>query len=137
LFPGGIEVPFEGMKHAEQVDMTRRLISEGMRTIYEATVEHAGVFVKADVLSREKNSWLWQQKGSYSLKDVLPALVPGLSYDGLDVADGNMAMSAYRAMNTATDPSEVARIRSALLEYCKLDTLATARILERLEELAN
>jgi len=35
----------------------------------------------------------WPMRGSYSLKEVLPALVPDLSYKGLGVADGGMRCS--------------------------------------------
>lgn len=87
-------------------------------------------------LFRARSVYLWQQKGSYSIKAVLPHLVPELTYDGLEVANGEMAMSAYRAMSAAKDPQELARIRRALLDYCGLDTLAMVRIVERLKEMA-
>lgn len=86
-------------------------------------------------LFQSRSVYLWQQKGSYSIKAVLPHLVPELSYDGLDVADGGMAMGAYRAMAAVGDPQELARIRQALLEYCGLDTLAMVRIVEKLREM--
>jgi hypothetical protein len=72
----------------------------------------------------------WQQHGSYSLKYVLPAMVPDFSYDHLDVQNGGMAMDAYAIMNQTDDPAEIAKIRKSLLEYCKLDTLAMVKILE-------
>jgi len=87
-------------------------------------------------LFRDRTVYLWQQKGSYSIKAVLPALVPELSYDGLDVADGDMAMGAYYDMCATQDPQEVARIRKALLEYCGLDTMAMVRIVEKLRKMA-
>jgi len=74
-------------------------------------------------------------KGSHSQKAVLPALVPELSYEGMEVADGGMAMQAYWAMCSLKDVGEVARIRKNLLEYCKLDTLGMARLFEKLVEL--
>lgn len=85
---------------------------------------------------RSRDVYFWQMKGSYSIKEVLPALVPDLSYEGLDIAHGGMAMEAYHRMCTVVDSQEVERIRTALLEYCKLDTLAMVRILERLRELS-
>jgi len=90
----------------------------------------------AMALFRARTVYFWQQKGSYSIKVVLPLLVPDLSYEGLDVADGGMAVEAYGALCAATDPQELARIRKALLDYCGLDTLAMARIVEKLRELA-
>ena len=84
---------------------------------------------------RRRDVYHWQMKGSHSQKAVLPALVPDLSYEGMEVADGEMAMNAYWAMCAAEDPSEVRRIRTSLLEYCKLDTLGMVRLLEKLRSL--
>lgn len=84
---------------------------------------------------RSRDVYHWQMKGSYSQKAVLPALVPNLSYEGMEVADGEMAMEAYLAMGRAKDPAEVRRIRTSLLEYCKLDTLGMVRLLEKLRSL--
>jgi hypothetical protein len=84
---------------------------------------------------RSRHVYHWRMKGSYSQKYVLPALVPELTYEGMEVANGGMAMDAYVAMNTTQDATEVARIRNALLEYCKLDTLGMVRILARLREM--
>jgi hypothetical protein len=75
----------------------------------------------------------WQMNGSYSIKKVLPALVPELSYDGLNISDGGMAMEGYMAMRNTRDKSEIERIRRDLLEYCQLDTLAMVNILEKLK----
>lgn len=38
------------------------------------------------------------------------------------------SMEAYATLHLVEDQKEVARIRKALLEYCKLDTLAMVRI---------
>jgi hypothetical protein len=84
---------------------------------------------------RSRAVYHYKMNGSYSLKAVLPAVVPGLSYEGLEVSDGSMAMDAYFAMCEAANPAEKARLGKALLEYCRLDTLAMVRILERLSEL--
>jgi hypothetical protein len=74
----------------------------------------------------------WQMQGSYSMKSVLPVLVPELGYDGLEINDGGMAMEAYARMNASKDPDEIERIRKALLEYCRLDTLGMVKIVEKL-----
>jgi hypothetical protein len=81
---------------------------------------------------KDKSVYHWQTLGSYSIKCVLPALVPGMSYDGMEISDGDMASEAYRRMCQSNSPDEIERIRKALLEYCKLDTLAMVRIVERL-----
>jgi hypothetical protein len=73
-----------------------------------------------------------EMMGSYSIKNVLPALVPMLSYDGMPVADGGMAMIAYESLLYETDPDKIDAIRKNLLEYCKMDTYAMVRIWEEL-----
>jgi hypothetical protein len=77
----------------------------------------------------------YQLNGYYSLKSVLPLLVPEMSYDNLGIRDGGMAMNAYFTMNQSNDQTEIERIRRDLLEYCKLDTLAMVKILEKLREM--
>jgi hypothetical protein len=70
------------------------------------------------------------QHGSWSIKAVLPALCPDLSYDALDgVQDGNMAQIAYQeAIAPETTGERKALLKEQLHEYCKLDTLAMVRI---------
>lgn len=87
---------------------------------------------------RTRACYKWEMKGGYSIKNVLPALVPELSYSGLEIANGGAAMEAYHEMCAVKDqPEELAAVRGALLEYCKLDTLAMVRILEKLYQLAS
>jgi hypothetical protein len=70
LFPGGVIVPYEGLSHSEQIDMTQTLIEQGIEIIYEATFSHNGVFVKADILRRGNNGWeVYEVKSSASVKD--------------------------------------------------------------------
>jgi len=76
-----------------------------------------------------------EMKGSYSIKAVLPALVPELSYDELEINDGGLSSIAYESLQTETDLMFIAEIKAQLLEYCKLDTLAMVKILEKLEQL--
>ncbi len=70
------------------------------------------------------------QHGSWSIKAVLPAAVPDLSYDQLDgVKDGGMAMEAFaEAISPATPPDRKEELRRQLLAYCQLDTLAMVRL---------
>jgi hypothetical protein len=76
-----------------------------------------------------------EMKGSYSIKAVLPALVPELSYDNLEINEGGLASIAYESLQTETDLMFIAEIKQQLLEYCKLDTLGMVRILEKLENI--
>jgi len=76
--------------------------------------------------------------GSYSIKVVLPALCPPSDYPELDykklkIQNGSAAMSAYAELS-GKSPEGIAATRKALLAYCRLDTLAMVRILEKLYE---
>jgi hypothetical protein len=73
--------------------------------------------------------------GSASIKAVLPVLVPDLSYKVLAVQNGTMAVDSLERLYTTTDTAEIQEIRTALLEYCKLDTVAMVEIFNVLQEL--
>jgi hypothetical protein len=70
------------------------------------------------------------QQGSWSIKKVLPAVVPELRYDALEgVQDGGMAMEAFiEAIHPDTDSERKNQIEQQLLAYCKLDTYAMVRL---------
>lgn len=76
------------------------------------------------------------QKGSASLKSVLPA-VTGLSYDEMPIGTGDDASLAFLTITFEDMPKdEVVKVRQQLLDYCKMDTEGMVRILERLQEIA-
>jgi hypothetical protein len=80
---------------------------------------------------RSRHLYSWKQKGSHSIKAVLPAFVKDLSYDDLEIADGGAAMQAYHAMCALTEsPKKLVTLRKHLLEYCKQDTLAMVKLLD-------
>lgn len=71
--------------------------------------------------------------GSYSIKNVLPALVPGMTYEGMEVADGQAAGLAWVSLvRGGLDSDERDRVEKALRDYCEQDTLAMVRLLEKL-----
>jgi predicted RecB family nuclease len=75
--------------------------------------------------------------GSYSLKEVLPALVPSMGYDDLAIKEGGHAASQYyRMVFVETDWIERSKIQEALLAYCKRDTLAMVELRRALKEKA-
>jgi predicted RecB family nuclease len=77
--------------------------------------------------------------GSFSLKKVLPALVPALSYSGMRIAEGETAqleLSRLMFEREGMSGEERAEIRAALLDYCELDTKAMVALEQRLRELA-
>ena len=70
LFPCGVIVPYEGLSHKEQIEMTASLIAQGCQTIYEATFFYNGVFIKADILHHGDNGWdVYEVKASTGVKD--------------------------------------------------------------------
>ena len=71
--------------------------------------------------------------GSFSIKSVLPALVPDLAYDDLEIPEGLAASAAYGRLITGDIPqSDKAKVREALLAYCERDTEAMVRVYEAL-----
>ena len=77
-------------------------------------------------------------RGSYSLKSVLPVLVPAMGYSDLEIAEGMTASVSYARMTGEDTPAdEQAAIRESLLAYCARDTEAMLRVYEALLERAS
>jgi predicted RecB family nuclease len=75
--------------------------------------------------------------GSFSLKSVLPALVPEMTYEGMEVADGQAAGLAWESLiHDGLDHVERDRVRKSLLDYCGQDTLAMLRLVEKLQHVS-
>jgi hypothetical protein len=71
--------------------------------------------------------------GSFSLKSVLPAVVPEMKYDDMEIQEGQMASVEYlRMIDPATTLEEKEKIKKDLLTYCAQDTLAMVKIREEL-----
>ncbi len=76
-------------------------------------------------------------EGSYSIKSVLPAVVPSLGYEDLAIRDGGHAAGEYyRMVFVETDWVEQAAIKEALLRYCERDTLAMVELRRALKQKA-
>ena len=76
-------------------------------------------------------------QGSYSIKYVLPALVPKMqeAYKELEgIQNGGQAMNAFTSLHVK-NLEEQKEIRKQLLAYCELDTLAMVRVLQKLKEI--
>ncbi|MBA7515546.1 hypothetical protein ES705_07588 [subsurface metagenome] len=73
--------------------------------------------------------------GSTSIKRTLPALVPEMSYEGLEIRNGDEAMATFACLAQGKyGNSEVETIKNHLLEYCKQDTLAMVKLHRQLVE---
>jgi hypothetical protein len=71
--------------------------------------------------------------GSFSLKSVLPVLVPEMNYDTLFIKDGSHASFEYlRLIHPNTLSEEKEKIKEHLLVYCRQDTLAMVKIRDQL-----
>ena len=71
--------------------------------------------------------------GSYSIKKVLPVLVPDMGYDDLEIGNGLDASAVFSFMSRGRySREEISRTREQLLRYCGVDTMAMVRVWERL-----
>ena len=68
---------------------------------------------------------------------MLPALVPEMTYDGMEVANGQDAGLAWESLvRGGWIKPKRNRIRKALLAYCGQDTLALVKLLSYLRQQA-
>jgi len=112
---------FEGARIKELADRFKRLAP--------ALLAIKARLVDLHPIAKE-NYYHPSQQGSWSIKAVLPAVAPDLSYDVLEgVQNGGMAMEAYlEAIHPDTSPERQAEIEEQLLTYCGLDTFAMVRL---------
>ena len=89
-----------------------------------------------DLMIPFQKKWYYtpEMKGSYSIKFVLPALVPELTYDELEIKEVGKATNTFLTMVNGSFKGDKAKVRRQLLEYCKLDTYAMVKILGRLKK---
>ena len=73
-----------------------------------------------------------EQHGSWSIKKVLPNMVPELNYEELEgVQHGGAAMDAFiEAIYPSTTDERKQELDSQLRNYCELDTYAMVKIWE-------
>jgi hypothetical protein len=86
---------------------------------------------------RSKNYYSRAMEGSYSIKMVLPALLPPGDYPELDYRKLKGVKNGLEAMNLFPElkyfpKAKIEEYRKQLLKYCCLDTLAMVRIIEKL-----
>lgn len=77
-----------------------------------------------------------EMQGSFSIKTVFPALCPDFAtaYNELPlIHNGGEAMEIFPVLHLET-PEKQQKIRNGLLEYCRLDTFATVKVLEKVYE---
>ena len=78
-----------------------------------------------DLLPVVRNAYYHPEfRGSFSIKNVLPVLVPGMDYEDLAIADGRTAAARYQRALTSADAEKRQRTFDNLRAYCSLDTRA-------------
>lgn len=86
-----------------------------------------------------RDYYVKEMDGSYSIKYVLPALFKGdesLDYHNLElVHNGSEAMETFKKLSDM-DTIAKEKVRKALLKYCELDTYAMVKIYEKLISLS-
>lgn len=88
-----------------------------------------------DLLPVARATWYHRdQRGSWSIKAVLPTVAPELDYGGLDVQDGGQAQTAWLEIAAGADPARRAELERGLLAYCERDTWAMVVLARRLCE---
>ncbi len=103
--------------------------TDRIQKIIDNLVDLMTLFKNQDVYYPEFN-------GSYSIKSVIKKLAPELAYDALPINNGRLAMDAFHKMVQSANHDERETIQKNLLEYCKNDTLAMIRIIEKLGDMA-
>jgi hypothetical protein len=123
---------FQGPIFAYNAGFESGVIRKLAERFPELAPKLAGILERiVDLLPVVRNHYYHpSQHGSWSIKVVLPALCPELSYDSLDgVNNGGMAQDAFlEAINPATTAERKQQIRQQLNAYCRLDTFAMVRL---------
>ena len=88
-----------------------------------------------DLLPVARAHWYHRdQRGSWSIKAVLPTIAQGLGYESLEVKDGGEAQEAFlEAISTDCPPERRWALEEALKAYCERDTWAMVVLKRKLE----
>ncbi|TNC80262.1 MAG: hypothetical protein C9356_15150 [Oleiphilus sp.] len=78
----------------------------------------------------KRNIRHFEMGGSYSLKSVLPVLLPHLSYGDLEVQNGLQAQIHWRALIQESDRVAKLKMIRDQIEYCDLDVQAMVELVD-------
>ena len=86
---------------------------------------------------RKKYYYHPEMKGKFSIKIILPLLVPEMEkeYENLEIQNGSEAMQSFANLVNINDQNQINRTRKNLIKYCELDTLAMVKIHDKLVKL--
>ncbi|NCS92299.1 MAG: DUF2779 domain-containing protein [Leptospira sp.] len=95
-----------------------------------------GNFLDAAIPFKSLDYYSFKQKGSASLKDILPALT-GASHEHLDIQNGHSANLIYLKWIQSFSANNIpnGKVLEQLREYCKMDTWALYLIHKKLLEI--
>lgn len=136
------DIPKDVCVTAYNMSFERRVIEELAEQFDDLRVELLKIHDNIkDLMIPFKKRWYYikEMEGSYSIKFVLPALYPNnpeYDYHNLSVVHNGEEASSIFASLPDRNKEEQDKIRKALLEYCKLDTLAMVKVWEKLKEKA-
>ncbi len=76
--------------------------------------------------------------GSYSIKKVAPAIMPGMDYGTLEgINEGNAASDGFlEAIRPDTTQRRKAELEEQLLRYCRFDTEVMVEIVKYFKDIA-
>ena len=102
-----------------------------------ASLEHTDYLHEQDDDPRPHINTVYHPEfhGSFSIKNVLPVLVPGMGYDDLDIPDGRTASAQYMQALRSAEQQERQQTFDSLRAYCERDTLAMVRLRQALDAL--
>lgn len=125
----GTEGPICTYSHYE-----RTVLSALAAAVPERADELAAVSARLfDLLPVLRNTYYHPEfHGSFSIKNVLPVLVPGMGYDDLDIPDGRTASAQFMHALRSADDRERRQTFDNLRAYCERDTLAMVRLRQAL-----
>lgn len=114
----------------------RTVLNSLAKAVPERAEEIAAILARLFDLHRVVKNTVYHPefRGSFSIKSVLPVLVPGMGYDDLEVADGQTASVLYVQAIKNCDNKDREKTFENLRAYCERDTLAMVRLLEALKE---
>lgn len=129
------KLPEKGAVVAWNASFERRCLKELAEAVphqAERLLSLADRLVDLKVVA-EKHYYHRDQRGSWSIKSVLPTLANELDYGALEVKSGGEAVSAYdEAISSGTSEGRREAIGEALKSYCERDTWAMVVLLSKL-----
>lgn len=129
---GSVVVYYQGFEGARNKELAKDYpdLAAGLKSINDRMV---------DIYEPFQKRWLYDpaQMGGTSIKVVLPTFTD-ISYEGMDIANGEQALNEYRAFAAGliTDEDELETLWQGLERYCEQDTYAMVALLDVLYDKA-